>query len=189
MLLICFGFFFAGRAFPEDSLPGRHEERILRIFCIPRQLYFVFCLRFVLVFRKKEKKLRNIIKMAGRTRDGTCLRLCTVNYVGPAMGRRIARPGHSVTSLVHLRRSRFSTNSASSPSGQPPLTSSSVYPPPPDSGEAAHYAPSSFPAHSSASYFHFEVLHTSKRSGARVGRIHTPHGTACRSSSAATLAH
>jgi queuine tRNA-ribosyltransferase len=121
--------------------------------------------------------------MAGRTRDGTCLRVC-VNY-GPtmaspfAMGRRIARPGHCFTSLVHLRHSRFSTNSTSSPSSPDQSlasSSSSVYPPPPDSGEAAHYAPSSFPSHSSASYFHFEVLHTSKRSGARVGRIHTPHG-------------
>ncbi len=26
------------------------------------------------------------------------------------------------------------------------------------------------------SYFRFEVLHTSKKSRARVGRIHTPHG-------------
>ncbi|ELR15511.1 queuine tRNAribosyltransferase [Acanthamoeba castellanii str. Neff] len=98
-----------------------------------------------------------------------------------AMGRRIARPGHCFTSLVHLRHSRFSTNSTSSPSSPDQSlasssSSSSVYPPPPDSGEAAHYAPSSFPSHSSASYFHFEVLHTSKRSGARVGRIHTPHG-------------
>lgn len=35
---------------------------------------------------------------------------------------------------------------------------------------------SEFPAYEPRDFFRFEVLHTSKKSGARVGRIHTPHG-------------
>ena len=44
------------------------------------------------------------------------------------------------------------------------------YPAPPD--------PSTFPtwAYEARPYFHFEILHESKKSLARVGRIHTPHG-------------
>jgi hypothetical protein len=43
-------------------------------------------------------------------------------------------------------------------------------PPPPD--------PSTFPlwSYEPRSFFHFEILHQSSRSLARVGRIHTPHG-------------
>lgn len=37
-------------------------------------------------------------------------------------------------------------------------------------------APSSFPAYDGRSFFRFELVHQSKRSDARVGRIHTPHG-------------
>lgn len=36
--------------------------------------------------------------------------------------------------------------------------------------------PSSFPAWRPLDFFHFEILHQSTRSAARVGRIHTPHG-------------
>jgi queuine tRNA-ribosyltransferase len=45
------------------------------------------------------------------------------------------------------------------------------YPPPP--------APSEFPdwAYEARDFFRFEILHESSKSGARVGRIHTPHGT------------
>jgi queuine tRNA-ribosyltransferase len=45
-----------------------------------------------------------------------------------------------------------------------------VTPEPPD--------PSTFPhwAYEARPYFHFEILHESKKSLARVGRIHTPHG-------------
>ncbi|KAL6073275.1 tRNA-guanosine(34) transglycosylase [Balamuthia mandrillaris] len=49
-------------------------------------------------------------------------------------------------------------------------------PPPPTSDNPNHYAPASFPSHSSSAYFSFEVLHRSTKSNARVGRIHTPHG-------------
>ena len=47
----------------------------------------------------------------------------------------------------------------------------SYYPPPPES--------STFPPWSYAprSFFEFEILHQSTKSAARVGRIHTPHGT------------
>ncbi len=51
------------------------------------------------------------------------------------------------------------------------------YPPPPETGQRGHYAVEDFPCHSSKSYFHFEILHKSTKSAARVGRIHTPHGT------------
>lgn len=34
----------------------------------------------------------------------------------------------------------------------------------------------SFPQYEARSFFHFEVIHQSKKSAARVGRIHTPHG-------------
>jgi hypothetical protein len=46
-----------------------------------------------------------------------------------------------------------------------------VYPPPPD--------PSTFPSWSyePRPYFNFEIIHQSTKSSARVGRIHTPHGT------------
>ena len=46
-----------------------------------------------------------------------------------------------------------------------------TYPPPPDS--------STFPSwsYSQRPFFHFELLHQSTKSAARVGRIHTPHGT------------
>ena len=46
-----------------------------------------------------------------------------------------------------------------------------TYPPPPD--------PSTFPSWSyePRDFFHFEILHESSKSLARVGRIHTPHGT------------
>ena len=46
-----------------------------------------------------------------------------------------------------------------------------IYPSPPD--------PSTFPSWSyePRSYFHFEIIHQSTKSSARVGRIHTPHGT------------
>ena len=37
-------------------------------------------------------------------------------------------------------------------------------------------SPSAFPAWRPLDFFHFEILHQSRRSGARVGRIHTPHG-------------
>jgi hypothetical protein len=39
--------------------------------------------------------------------------------------------------------------------------------------------PSEFPewAHDSRDFFSFEILHESEKSQARVGRIHTPHGT------------
>jgi len=36
--------------------------------------------------------------------------------------------------------------------------------------------PSAFPPNGGRDFFHFELLHQSKKSGARVGRIHTPHG-------------
>lgn len=36
--------------------------------------------------------------------------------------------------------------------------------------------PSSFPAYEPRDFFRFELVHASSRSGARVGRIHTPHG-------------
>merc|ERR1712070_310150 len=42
-----------------------------------------------------------------------------------------------------------------------------LIPPPP---------PASFPEYKAPDFFHFEVLHRSKVSSARVGRIHTPHG-------------
>jgi queuine tRNA-ribosyltransferase len=41
--------------------------------------------------------------------------------------------------------------------------------PPPDASE--------FPAYAGNEHFRFEVLHRSSKSAARVGRIHTPHGT------------
>ena len=46
-----------------------------------------------------------------------------------------------------------------------------TYPPPPDA--------STFPSwsYSPRPFFHFELLHQSTKSAARVGRIHTPHGT------------
>ena len=49
-------------------------------------------------------------------------------------------------------------------------TTTSYYPPPPDS--------STFPtwSYSPRPFFHFEILHQSTKSSARVGRIHTPHG-------------
>ncbi len=46
-----------------------------------------------------------------------------------------------------------------------------IYPSPPD--------PSTFPpwSYEPRPYFHFEIIHQSTKSSARVGRIHTPHGT------------
>src|SRR5690606_13701316 len=41
---------------------------------------------------------------------------------------------------------------------------------------AAVTPPSSLTPNYPSSYFHFELLHQSNRSAARVGRIHTPHG-------------
>lgn len=43
------------------------------------------------------------------------------------------------------------------------------YPPPPD--------PSTFPPYSARDFFRFEILHESTSSRARVGRLHTPHGS------------
>ena len=44
---------------------------------------------------------------------------------------------------------------------------------------AVHASPdaSEFPAYAGNEHFRFEVLHRSSKSAARVGRIHTPHGT------------
>ncbi|KAL4457488.1 hypothetical protein ABPG75_012353 [Micractinium tetrahymenae] len=57
------------------------------------------------------------------------------------------------------------------PAAQPPSRKrrkiDPLTPPPPAS---------EFPPYQPRDFFHFEVLHTSKKSGARVGRIHTPHG-------------
>ena len=36
--------------------------------------------------------------------------------------------------------------------------------------------PTTFPSWRPLDFFHFEILHQSRRSNARVGRIHTPHG-------------
>ncbi|KAK3285940.1 hypothetical protein CYMTET_6475 [Cymbomonas tetramitiformis] len=47
-----------------------------------------------------------------------------------------------------------------------PLTDPYALPPP----------ASDFPKYEPRGFFHFEVIHQSRKSGARVGRLHTPHG-------------
>jgi queuine tRNA-ribosyltransferase len=37
--------------------------------------------------------------------------------------------------------------------------------------------PSTFPAYEPKPFFRFEIIHRSRRSSARIGRLHTPHGT------------
>jgi len=49
-------------------------------------------------------------------------------------------------------------------------------PPPPKRGPPHHNPSHEFPSYQSPDYFSYEILHTSRKSRARVGRIHTPHG-------------
>eukprot|EP00002_Diphylleia_rotans_P001766 TRINITY_DN11003_c0_g1_i2.p1 TRINITY_DN11003_c0_g1~~TRINITY_DN11003_c0_g1_i2.p1 ORF type:complete len:467 (-),score=84.37 TRINITY_DN11003_c0_g1_i2:260-1660(-) len=50
------------------------------------------------------------------------------------------------------------------------------YPPPPATRKKSHYAPTTFENPSPPDYFRFELVHQSKKSLARAGIIHTPHG-------------
>ena len=73
---------------------------------------------------------------------------------------------HSLLFSSTSSESDVQTVSANKPSSR-----STKYPPPPD--------PSTFPpwSYEPRDFFHFEILHESTKSLARVGRIHTPHGT------------
>jgi queuine tRNA-ribosyltransferase len=68
----------------------------------------------------------------------------------------------SCTFRVSLADARRALSSGSSPETDP------LTPPP---------CASTFPAYAGNEHFRFEVLHRSSKSAARVGRIHTPHGT------------
>ena len=68
----------------------------------------------------------------------------------------------SCTFRVSLAEARRALSSGSSPETDP------LTPPP---------CASTFPAYAPREHFRFELVHQSSRSAARVGRIHTPHGT------------
>lgn len=101
-------------------------------------------------------------RCTSRTVPGVTRRLCSATTSGgkPAgqpPSAKHAEPDVTATSKP-ARRKRKDIKAFPDPYAEPP-------------------PPSSFPAYEGRPFFHFELRHQSKRSKARVGRIHTPHGT------------
>lgn len=78
---------------------------------------------------------------------------------------------YSALNVGH-KTSRFLSSESPEPSKSKSRSRSTPPPPPPLLG------PDDFPdwAYEPRDFFRFEILHESTKSGARVGRIHTPHG-------------
>ena len=86
-------------------------------------------------------------------------------------GNRNLRLFSSTSSESDAQAVNTYSTKISSSSSKKISSRSTIYPPPPD--------PSTFPpwSYEPRDFFHFEILHESTKSLARVGRIHTPHGT------------
>jgi len=72
--------------------------------------------------------------------------------------------------IAHIKSSRYLSCMSNGVEIKQKIRKKNVieYGPPPDA--------STFPAYEAKDFFHFEIVHQSKKSKARVGRIHTPHG-------------